>query len=180
MLALFAIHQQYGTRFALELPLAERPWTLVTATYAHYAPLHLLTNVLLLTLLGIGIERVTSPARFHTFFVATGVFTNLCELTYRAVVGTSAPIVGASGAILACFGYAAVANPVVHRFVDGLDAPVGLELAVGLLVASLTVVVGAGPRIAVVAHFVGLSVGLIAGRRRLLHTASGDGPVQFV
>lgn len=93
---------------SLSLPVTRQPWTLVTTVYAHDSLGHLLTNAVGVAVLGVGIERATAHLRFHTFFLGTGVLSALAEVTARGLLGRQVAVVGASGAVLALFGYAMV------------------------------------------------------------------------
>ena len=77
VLAVFAGQQVAGLLgwrglFALSNPLLARPWTLVTSVYAHASVSHLVANALALALGGLLVERLTTRARFHAFFVTVG------------------------------------------------------------------------------------------------------------
>jgi membrane associated rhomboid family serine protease len=155
--------------FALSLPLGARPWTLVTATYAHAGLAHLLANLLALLVVGLAVERGTTAPRFHAFFVASGALAGVAELLVGGLLGPSVSVIGASGGVFALLGYALTGNrlsDVLGRLVDlGRAGTLTLFVAVALLVTVVT----ASPGVALVAHFTGLLVGLLAGRGRLLH-----------
>lgn len=152
------------------------PWTLLTSTYAHAGPGHLLGNLLGLALFGGLVERVSSRARFHAFVVLTGALSGLAEVTLGSAVALEArAVVGASGAVFALLGYAITGNGLAGRLLRALDrvtARRGTVTVVLVGLAVLVAVVTSGPRTAVVGHAAGLSIGLLAGRRRLLHVQS--------
>lgn len=154
--------------FALAAP-ATRPWTLVTGVYAHASPGHLVGNAVALAVVGFPLERVTTRARFHAFVLVTGATAGAAELVAGGLVGGSPAVLGASGAVLALYGYALAGNPLtgglLARVVPGRRARLALFAVVAVAVTVLT----AGPGVAFVAHFVGFALGLAAGRRRLLH-----------
>jgi len=156
--------------FALALPLEVRPWTLVTATYAHAGVAHLLANVVALLVVGLVVERGTTAARFHAFFVVTGAVAGVAELLVAALLGRVAAVVGASGAVFALLGYALSGNRLVGTVGRRVRLDRSLTLGLFVAVAALLTVVTAGPGLALVAHFTGLLLGLLAGRRRLLRT----------
>lgn len=78
---------------------------------------------------------------------------------------------GASGAVLALYGYVLAGNPVTGGLLDRLDlgrrGKVVLVAAMAVLLTLLTARSG----IALVAHATGFGVGLIAGRRHVLRVA---------
>lgn len=153
--------------FALAAPI-ERPWTLITTIYAHASIGHLLTNAIALGVVGVALERFTTRLRFHGFVLVTGMVAALTELLVGALLGTPVAVLGASGAILALYGYVLAGNPItggVLSLVDlGRRAKIALIAGIALVVTVLT----AGPGVALVAHFTGFALGLGAGRLRLL------------
>ena len=175
-LAVFALQSVLGvlgvgvSAFALALPLSVRPWTLVLATYAHAGLAHLLANTLALLVVGLVVERGTTAPRFHAFFVVAGALAGVAELLVAALFGRSAAVVGASGAVFALLGYALAGNRAVGAVGKRLRLDRTLTLGLYVALAALLTLVTAGPGLALVAHFTGLLVGLLAGRRRLLRT----------
>lgn len=155
--------------FALSPPLSVYPWTLVTSVYAHSTLVHLLSNAVALLVVGLVVEAVTTRVRFHAFFIATGVLAGVLQVIVSGLSGAPTGVLGASGAILALVGYALAANPVSDTVLDRLRlrrrAQFGLFAALAVVVTLATSTAGA----ALIAHFVGLLVGLLAGRLRLLH-----------
>lgn len=154
--------------FALSLPLELRPWTLLVATYAHAGPVHLIANALGLLLVGPLVERGTSRLRFHAFFAGSGALAGLAEIFVSGATGTAPAVLGGSGAVFALLGYALVGNRVVGTVLDRFRIDRSLTLGLFVAVAAVLTVATAAPGLALVAHFTGLLVGLLAGRRRLL------------
>lgn len=154
--------------FALTLPLGHHPWTLATSVYAHGGVGHLLANALALLILGPLVAYVTTPMRFHAFFLSTGAIAGTVQVIVAVPFGGAA-VLGASGAIFALLGYVLVGNRASERVLSWL--PVGgqgrLLLFVGL--AALVTVATAAPGVALAAHFTGFCLGVGAGRFRLLH-----------
>lgn len=152
---------------ALSAPIA-RPWTLVTTVYAHASLEHLLTNAVALALVGFGLERYTTRVRFHAFVLGTGTIAAIAELLIGTALGGSVAVLGASGAILALYGYVIAGNRLVdgvsRRFDPGGRVKVFLLLTIVVVVTYLT----AGPGVALVAHATGFLLGLVAGRLGLL------------
>jgi len=159
--------------FALSPTVVVQPWTLLTATYAHATPGHLVGNLLGLVLFGGLVERVSSRLRFHAFFVLTGALAGLAEVTLGSLLALSPRgVLGASGAVFALLGYLITGNGVADRLLDALDrsTEAGWAVTAALVgVAALLAVVLSGPGTAVVGHAAGLALGLLAGRARLLH-----------
>lgn len=163
--------------FALATPFA-RPWTLVTSVYAHTTVGHLLANAVALVAVGLLLERWTSRVRFHAFVLVTGALSGGAELAAGAVLGRPTAVLGASGAILACYGYVLAGNRLTGGLLSRID--LGRRTRVALLVAAAiaVTVLTAGPGVAVVAHAAGFVLGLVAGRVGVLDGAGRgtDGP----
>lgn len=154
--------------FALALPLSVAPWTVVTSVYAHASLDHLLVNAVGLGIVGFALERFTSRVRFHAFVLLSGAIAGLMELLVSELVGGSVAVLGASGAVLALYGYVLAGNPITGGVLDRLELNrrenLGLVAAIALVVTLLT----AGSNVALVAHATGLMFGLVSGRYRLL------------
>jgi membrane associated rhomboid family serine protease len=155
--------------FALNLPLTVYPWTLVTSVYAHVGLVHLLSNAVVLLIVGLVVESVTDRTRYHLFFLATGVLAGLTEVVASGLFGQPTGVLGASGAIFGLVGYVLAANPVSETILDRLRLRRRVQFGLFVLFAvGLTLITGTAGA-ALIAHFVGLLVGLLAGRLRLLH-----------
>jgi membrane associated rhomboid family serine protease len=147
---------------AMSAPFAA-PWTLVTSVYAHAGVFHLVSNAAVVGLAGLPVALTTSRARFHLFFLGTGAVAGVAQL----VAGASG-VLGASGAAFALVGYVLAANPVVGVVGDFLDVPLRVGVAAVALVAVALTVVLSGAGSALVAHFAGAVLGLLAGWDRTL------------
>lgn len=183
ILAVFATQLVFGVLrpaaaaglFALSAPLDVAPWTLATSVYAHTGPGHLVANVLALLVVGLVVERETTAPRFHAFFVGTGALAGATEVLVAAVLGPVVPwiqpgvaVMGASGAVFGLLGYLLAGNRLSDRIAGRLRVPVWAQLAGFVLVAVAITWVTGGTRVALIAHFTGLLVGLLAGRAHLL------------
>ena len=176
----FLIQQVAGLFGALEAvlfvlygPVGARPWALVTSVYAHASLPHLLGNAVALAVVGPLVARRTTTLRFHSFFVVTGALAGVGEVVVGGFLGPPRGVLGASGAVLALFGYLLAGNVVSTRLLDRLTlSPRVLLVVFGVVVVGLTLL-ASGPGSAVVGHATGLALGLVAGRLRLLDTQSG-------
>ena len=154
--------------FALTTPVLARPWTLVTSVYAHYGLGHLFANLVGLLVVGFVLERRTSPARFHAFFLATGVVAGLAQVWVSDLFGPPSAVLGASGAIFGLVGYVLAGNRVADSVLSHLPLSAEAQLVVFAVVAAGLTLLTSGPRVALVAHFTGLLIGLLTGRAHLL------------
>ena len=155
---------------ALSAPLADRPWTLVLAVYAHATPSHLVANLVALVLFGLIVERRSTRRRFHAFVLATGMLSGIAEVLIGTLVGAAPLVLGLSGATFALMGYVLASNPVTDGVLRGLQADRRVQLVLMVFVAVGITWVTRGERVALIAHFTGVLLGLLAGRARLLRT----------
>jgi membrane associated rhomboid family serine protease len=157
--------------FALAPPFDHRPWTLLTSVYAHGSLPHLFANAVLLVFVGFYLERQTSRLRFHAFFLSTGVFAGVAQVLVSGLLGRRVGVLGASGAIFGLVGYVLAGNRVTDTALDAVPLSARWQLLVFALVAAAVTVATAGRGVALLAHFTGLLLGLLAGRVHLLRTS---------
>lgn len=150
--------------FVLGPTFPVRPWSLVTSVYAHAGPAHLLSNALMLALVGLMVEPFTSRLRYHTFFITTGMLSGLAQV----LLLPGSRVLGASGAIFAFLGYLVAGNPVSNSLLDGFRLSQRAQLAVFAVLAVVVTVLTGAPGVALLAHFTGFLLGLLAGRARIL------------
>ncbi|AGB16999.1 putative membrane protein [Halovivax ruber XH-70] len=169
--ALFSVGLMAGL-FVLAPPLEANPWTIVTSVYAHENLGHLLSNSAALVLFGWPVARATTHLRFHAFFLATGAIAGITQVVGTGIVGVATPVLGASGAVFALMGYLLAGN----RLSDGLASRVQVSpwvaLGVFVVLAALITLATAAPRVALLAHFTGFLLGLVAGRVGVLDVPS--------
>lgn len=161
--------------FALGLPLASRPWTILLSVYAHASVGHLLANAIALVVVGFLVEHRTTRLRFHAFFAGTGAIAGVAHLYVTAALGSPTAVLGASGAVFALLGYAVTGNRAVAPVLAWIDPDRTVTLAAFAVVAVVVVLATASPGIALVVHFVGLLAGLVAGRVHLLRPRVSTG-----
>jgi membrane associated rhomboid family serine protease len=167
--------------FALSTPVTLNPWTVVTSVYAHGGVSHLAANAVALALVGFPLERETTPFRFHAFFLLTGALAGLAEVWFASVAGAMIPgivaqvnVLGASGAIFALLGYLLTSNRVTDRVVGSVQVSGRAQLLLFAVVAAAITIVTASQQVALVAHFTGLLLGLLAGRLHVLRSRSSQ------
>src|SRR5262245_267651 len=76
-------------------------WQLVSYGFLHGGPDHLLVNLLFLYFLGTLLEGELGARRFLVFYVLALAVAGACQLALGLALGQTAPIVGASGGVLA-------------------------------------------------------------------------------
>ena len=180
MFVVFAVQQVaalvglMGFFFVLGPTFPLRPWSLVTSVYAHGGLPHLLSNALMLVLVGLMVESLTSNVRYHAFFIATGVLSGLAQV----LLWPGSRVLGASGAIFAFLGYLVAGNPVSSSILDAFRLSGRAQLAVFAVLAVVVTFLTGAPGVAVVAHFTGFLLGLLAGRMGLLRVGDPRGQTQ--
>ncbi|MFI4969262.1 MAG: rhomboid family intramembrane serine protease [Lysobacterales bacterium] len=149
--------------------LAElRAARLVSALFIHADWLHLTGNLLFLIVFGVSAERALGSVRFLALFVVGGALANLVGALTLA--GTSAPIVGSSGAVSAIVGAYLALFP---RARLGLVLPLGVflefvripaPLLIGFWAALQLLFTYVGPAFGAVAwwtHIAGFLIGIV-------------------
>ncbi|QSG03991.1 Membrane associated serine protease [Natranaeroarchaeum sulfidigenes] len=154
--------------FTLQAPVLADPWALVTSVYAHSGVDHLLANAIALAVVGFLLERHTTRARFHVFFLTTGVAAGVFQIGIASLFGVDAALLGASGAVFGLIGYLVTGNRLSGRLFDRIDLSGRATLAIFILLAVLVTLVTAAPGVALAAHFFGFLLGLVAGQLNLL------------
>jgi membrane associated rhomboid family serine protease len=171
-----------GGLFVLSPPLQENPWTVVTSVYAHANPGHLFSNAVALVLFGYAVAAATTRLRFHLFFLVTGAVAGVSQILLTdALAGLSVTdiaattgVLGASGAVFALLGYLLASNRLVAGLGAVADVPWWVTYFVFFVIAAVVTVATASPGVALVAHFTGLLLGLVAGYLNLLRTPTAD------
>lgn len=159
--------------FVLAPPVTARPWTLLVSVYAHGGVGHLVSNAVVLTLVGFAVERVTTRWRFHAFFAGVGMLAGLTQVVVSGVVGPGTRVLGASGAVFGLLGYLLAGNPVTDTVLGWLPLGDRGRIALLLALAGGMTLLTAAPGVALIAHFTGFVLGAVAGRARLLDVRSG-------
>ncbi|WP_049902683.1 rhomboid family intramembrane serine protease [Halococcus agarilyticus] len=154
----------HTTLFVLGPTFPVRPWSLVTSVYAHGSLEHLIGNAVMLALVGLIVERSTTGFRYHAFFITTGVLAGLAQVIFLP----GSRVLGASGAIFALLGYVAASNRVSGSVLDVLRLGRRAQIAIFVVLAVVVTVLTGSLQVALVAHFTGFLLGLLAGRMGLL------------
>jgi membrane associated rhomboid family serine protease len=76
-------------------------WQLLTATFLHAGPLHLIGNMLILWLAGREMESMYGPRDFLALYLSAGVVSTLAWALFDLSSPSHFPMVGASGAVTA-------------------------------------------------------------------------------
>lgn len=143
-------------------------WQLVTYGFLHGGVSHLLQNMLFLFFLGTMLEQELGSRRFLVFYLTALPFAGFCQLGLGFGLGQTAPIVGASGALLAVVVAMATLRPNVR--IVFILVPLTLRTLALIYVAidlfgALMELKGADGGVARFAHLSGALFGYVAARR---------------
>lgn len=174
-----ALADLVGSLFVLSAPLEENPWTIPLSVYAHGSLNHLLSNAIALILFGWPVARATTRVRFHVFFVVTGSIAGISQIFVSDALASapliggsgSAGVLGASGAVFALLGYFLASNRLSSTLGSFLSVPRWLRYTAFVIIAVLLTLATAQPGVAIIAHFIGLLLGLVAGQFNLLRVS---------
>jgi membrane associated rhomboid family serine protease len=143
-------------------------WQLVSYGFLHASPTHVLFNMLFLYFLGTMLEAEVGGRRFLVFYLVSVALAGACQLVLGLALGQAAPIVGASGGVLAVVFAMATLRPnmrVIFILVPLTLRTVAL-IHLGLdLFGALSQLKGHASDAASFAHLTGALVGFLAVRR---------------
>jgi membrane associated rhomboid family serine protease len=146
-------------------------WQLVTYGFLHGGPTHILYNLLLLYFFGTALESELGGRRFLVFYLVALAVAGLCQLVLGLALGQVAPIVGASGGVLAVVCALATLRPGMRILF--IVVPMTLRTMALIIVAidlfgALAQLKGQVSNVASFAHLSGALLGFLAVRRRWL------------
>jgi len=161
------------------------PVSLFTSMFMHAGWLHLLGNMLYLWIFGDNVEEWMGRARYLIFYLACGLIAALSHIAFN--LGSTVPMVGASGAIAGVLGAYLVLYPwarvrtLVFLFIIVTRVMVPAWLVLGFwfvlqVLNGLPALGGSGGGTAYLAHIGGFVAGYIyvwARRRRQLRRRAG-------
>lgn len=154
----------------LDSPFFE-PYQIATHMFAHASYdgrgnivfIHILFNMFALFMFGRILENVWGAKRFLMFYFACGLGSAATHLAMQAIMGTGAPAVGASGAIMGVFVAFAYLFPNTELLLIPIPFPIKAKwLAIGYIALDLFGGFGqAGSDIAHFAHLGGALTGFL-------------------
>ena len=144
-----------------ELALIPSYLTLITSMFLHGGWMHLIGNMVFLWVLGDNVEDAMGHARYTVFYLICGTAAALCHMALN--LGSTTPMVGASGAISGVIGAYLMLHPkakihvLISWWVVGLPAWLVLGGWIGL--QFVNVASGGGGGVAWWAHIGGAVAG---------------------
>lgn len=140
------------------------PYQLATHMFTHAGPMHILFNMFGLWMFGRVLENVWGPKRFFLFYIICGLGAAAAHLAVQYFMGSGAPTVGASGAVMGILAAFAYLFPNTELYLMFIPIPVKAKWAVlGMVLLDLVGGVGqvTGDNIAHFAHLGGAATGFI-------------------
>ncbi len=141
-----------------------RPWTLITHMFLHANAMHILLNMMFLFFFGPELEHRIGGKRFLIVFFLSGIIAAIGYSLWTVfVLGSAAPAVGASGAILGIFACLAILAPHIQVYIYFIPMKITHAL---IFFAALDLILGfftSGDVIAHSAHLSGVAAGLFMG-----------------
>lgn len=154
-------------------------WTWITSIFSHGGFFHLLFNGLVLFFFGPIVERKVGSKKFTALFLGSGVAAGFAQIALGYLTGAAAPLLGASGAIMAVMGVLTVLNPDLRVLLWGiLPMPLWI-LTFGYAALSMLGMIGPAMGIAHGAHLGGLIIGLAYGQRVKSQGMSAPGQLRL-
>ena len=123
-------------------------WQLLTSAFEHFGPLHLLLNMYMLWVLGLGVEKSVGHLRYLGMYLVSAVAGSAAVMVYAQNVQTA----GASGALFGVMGAYFVIAAAMRVEMRGIVTLIVLNVLVGVLV----------PGVSLTAHLGGLVGGALA------------------
>jgi membrane associated rhomboid family serine protease len=158
-----------------------RPWTFVTYMFVHAGLLHLLGNMLMLFFFGPPVEHRLGGRAFILYYLYCGIGAAVLSLALSGIM-SSAPFVGASGAVLGVGVAFAMLWPDAELLVFPLPTPVKARTFIVVVIGLDIVFSQVAPRdgIAHLAHVGGAAFGYLFFRLQALSRRSPHPPPRAV
>ena len=142
------------------------PLTIFTSMFVHAGLWHLLGNMIYLWIFGDNVEEAMGHIRYLVFYLLCGVAAALTQVVFS--LGSSTPMVGASGAIAGILGAYLVLHPraqiltfvFLFIFIRVMYLPAIVLLGIWFAMQIISAV-GGGPGVAWYAHIGGFVAGII-------------------
>lgn len=123
-------------------------WRLLTSAFQHFGPVHLLLNMYMLWILGLGVERSIGHLRFLALYLLSAVGGSVAVMYFSPMALTA----GASGAIFGLMGAYAIVAMALRLDIKGVVVLLALNIGVSIIV----------PGVSIAAHLGGLVAGALA------------------
>jgi membrane associated rhomboid family serine protease len=152
-------------------------WRLLTYAFVHsvQSPLHLLFNMMTLYAVGRMVTNPLGGREFLWFYLTSAVFAGMCSVVFYTLIGQQPSIIGASGAVYAVFGIAAMYYPRQKVYLFGaLPVEMRWLLAGFVVMDALPMLASSSTGVAHSAHLGGLLFGFLYARMSMNLTRGWD------
>lgn len=156
-------YSEFFKIFALYVPYLKKYFLIsqfVTHQFLHGGIMHLIFNMLTLSMIGPFVERQIGSRSFIKLYLMGGIFAGFCNLLFVNSYGNS--LVGASGAICSIFATFALMNPNMKLRLIGIPGLIK-PMTILFIYAGITIILAvmSSSNIAHVAHLGGLLFGYL-------------------
>jgi len=161
-------------RFVLTLPALDPWYSPLLSTFAHLDFNHFTANATMFVVVGGLVSLWASRVRFLLFFVITGCTSSIVQVQAAAALsaGNGGGVIGASGAVLGFAGYLVTGSGPARSILSAMSRRAAAVIVIGLAIG-ITVYFSSSQS-AIISHFVGVVLGLVAGRFDLLTPRRSD------
>jgi membrane associated rhomboid family serine protease len=132
-----------------------RLWELLTATFLHVGPLHILGNMWFLWIVGREMESLYGSRDFLAFYLAAAIFSTLAWVLIASVSHDAQFMYGASGAVMGVVMLFTLFYPKREILFFFVPMPMWMLLAIYLIFPLLPVLNGGSTQVAITSHLAG-------------------------
>ncbi len=136
------------------------PWQLITYQFLHGDFWHIFFNLFALWMFGMEIENLWGSKKFAYYYLLCGVVAGLFQLFIAPLLGSTAPTIGASGAVFGVLIAFAMLFPDRQIFIWGLF-PIRAKYLIGFLIIINILSVNEPGNVAYLAHLGGAFAGFL-------------------
>jgi membrane associated rhomboid family serine protease len=130
-------------------------WQLLTATFFHATPWHLIMNMWFFWIVARDMEPLYGSRDFLAFYLSAGIFSSLIWLLFAVVSHQAASMIGASGAVTAVVALFTLYYPRREIIFMFIPMPMWMVLTIFLVLPLLNILNGGITNVAVEAHLAG-------------------------
>lgn len=130
-------------------------WQLLTATFFHASPWHLIMNMWFFWIVARDMEPLYGSRDFLAFYLSAAIFSTLVWLLFMVVSHQPATMIGASGAVMAVVALFTMYYPRREIIFMFIPMPMWMVLTIFLVLPLLSILGGGSSNVAVESHLAG-------------------------
>ncbi|MEK6855904.1 MAG: rhomboid family intramembrane serine protease [Nanoarchaeota archaeon] len=130
-------------------------WRFVTSMFLHGGLAHIISNLFVLVLFGLTLEKLIGSKRFLMVYFVSGILANIIAINFYQ------SSLGASGAIFGIIGALIIIRPTLTVFAFGMPMPMFIAGILWIILDLIGVFVPSD--VANIAHLTGIAGGIILG-----------------